>query len=445
MQLTRATNPYSAGAGTMPPFLAGRDRDLERFETLLARLEAGEHGRSVVYSGLRGVGKTVLLLELEKLAVARGWDCTGVVEIGATTDFRASIGRMTHRLLRGLSPRHAILDRVTRALGVLKAFSLTVPGGFQLTIDAAAVTGSADSGDLEDDLTELLVEVGEAARAGGKGVVYLVDEMQNLEPVALGALCMAFHKLAQRQLPVALAGAGLPPLPAPAPLGEAVRGAAVRVLPARPAARAGGALGARDPATRKGAEYEDGAVELVLAAADGYPYFLQEYGRVVWEEAGVSPITAAAVAEALPVAEQILDEEFFDNRVEEATNEERRYMAAMADLGDGPQGTARGDLARRLPATRVVGEGPPGADPEGAGLRPGARHASTSPSRTSPRSCAGATRSRACSAPPTRTGSLACVVRAGSCSAFLILARRRGGTARTGRERWCRRRSRACA
>ena len=94
MELTRATNPYAAGAGTMPPFLAGRDADVERFETLLARLEAGEQGRSVVYSGLRGVGKTVLLLELEKLAVARGWDCTGVVEIGATTDFRASVARM---------------------------------------------------------------------------------------------------------------------------------------------------------------------------------------------------------------------------------------------------------------------------------------------------------------------------------------------------------------
>src|SRR3954447_8244563 len=96
VELTRATNPYSAGAGTMPPFLAGRDRDVERFDTLLARLEAGEQGRSLVYSGLRGVGKTVLLLEFEKLAAGRGWDCTGGVEIGATTDLRGSIDRLKH-------------------------------------------------------------------------------------------------------------------------------------------------------------------------------------------------------------------------------------------------------------------------------------------------------------------------------------------------------------
>ncbi len=340
MELTRATNPYSAGAGTMPPYLAGRDKDIERFDTLLQRLESGEQGRSVVYSGLRGVGKTVLLLELEKVAVGRGWDCTGVVEIGAMTDFRTSISRMTHRLLRGLSRKHAIRDRVTRALGVLKAFNVTAPGGFQLSIDVAALAGSADSGDIEDDLTELLVEVGEAARAGGKGVVYLIDEMQNLEPVAMGALCMAFHKLAQQQLPVALAAAGLPPLPSQLRSAKPYAERLFEYFPlgALPEAAARSALVL--PAIRKGVDYEDGAVELILAAADGYPYFLQEYGRVVWEEAGSSPITAAAVTEALPVAQDILDEEFFDNRVEEATNEERRYMAAMADLGEGPQGTA---------------------------------------------------------------------------------------------------------
>jgi hypothetical protein len=329
----------------MPPFLAGRDRDVENFEALLSRLENGQQGRSLIYSGLRGVGKTVLLLEFEKLAVERGWDCTGVVEIGATTDFRTSISRMTHRLLRGLSRKQAVKDRVTQALGVLKAFNVITPGGFQLNIDVSAISGSADSGDIEEDLSELLVEVGEAARAGGKGVVYLVDEMQNLAPVAMGALCMAFHKLAQQQLPVALVGAGLPPLPAQL---RSAKPYAERLFEYFPLGRLsdGAARSALvTPATRNGAEYEEGGVELILGAADGYPYFIQEYGRVVWEEAGVSPITTAAVAEALPAAQEILDEEFFDNRVEDATNEERRYMAAMADLGDGPQPT--GEVSER--------------------------------------------------------------------------------------------------
>jgi hypothetical protein len=345
MRLTRANNPYSAGAGTMPPFLAGRDKNLATFAALLERLETGEQGRSLIYSGLRGVGKTVLLLEFEKLAVTRNWDSSGVVEIGATTDFRTSISRMTHRLLRGLSRKQAIKDRVTQALGVLKAFNVTAPGGFQLSIDVSAITGTADSGDIEEDLTELLVEVGAAARAGGKGVVYLIDEMQNLEPVAMGALCMAFHKLAQQQLPVALVGAGLPPLPAQLRVAKPYAERLFEYFPLgrllEPAARSALVT----PATRKGAAYEETAIELILAAADGYPYFLQEYGRVIWDEVGVSPISEAAVRDALPVAQEILDEEFFDNRVEDATNEERRYMAAMADLGDGPQHT--GAVAER--------------------------------------------------------------------------------------------------
>lgn len=340
MELTRATNPYSAGAGTMPPFLAGRDHDVERFDSVLTRLEAGQHGRGLIYSGLRGVGKTVLLLEFEKLAAERGWDCTGVVEIGATTDFRTSISRMTHRLLRGLNRREAIKDRVTQALGVLKAFNVITPGGFQLNIDVTAISGSADSGDIEEDLTELLVSVGEAARAGRTGVVYLIDEMQYLEPVAMGALCMAFHKLAQQQLPVTLVGAGLPPLPAQLRSAKPYAERLFEYLPLGKLERAAARSALVLPATRSGAEYEEAGVDQILAAADGYPYFIQEHGRVVWEEAGVSPITTAAVEEALPVVQEILDEEFFDNRVEEATNEERRYMAAMADIGDGPQSTA---------------------------------------------------------------------------------------------------------
>jgi len=340
MELTRATNPYSAGAGTMPPFLAGRDRDVERFDSVLTRLEAGQHGRGLIYSGLRGVGKTVLLLEFEKLAAERGWDCTGVVEIGATTDFRTSISRMTHRLLRGLNRREAIKDRVTQALGVLKAFNVITPGGFQLNIDVTTISGSADSGDIEEDLTELLVSVGEAARAGNTGVVYLIDEMQYLEPVAMGALCMAFHKLAQQQLPVTLVGAGLPPLPAQLRSAKPYAERLFEYLPLGKLERAAARSALVLPATRSGADYEEAGVDLILAAADGYPYFIQEHGRVVWEEAGVSPITTAAVEEALPVVQEILDEEFFDNRVEEATNEERRYMAAMADIGDGPQSTA---------------------------------------------------------------------------------------------------------
>jgi AAA ATPase domain len=347
VKLTTAANPYSAGAGSSPPLLAGRDADLGDFRVLLEQLAAGHSGaRSLIYSGLRGVGKTVLLLELESEAVDRGWPCTGVVEIGATTDFRTSFARMTHRLLRSLSRKEAVKERVLQALGVLKAFNVTTPGGFQLNIDVDAASGSADTGDMEEDLTELLVEVGEAARAAGVGVVYLVDEMQHLPAVAMGALCMAFHKISQRKLPAALVGAGLPSLPtqlrSAKPYAERLFG--YKQLGRLPAAAARAALVV--PAGRRGVDYDEEAVERILELSDGYPYFIQEYGRVVWEEADQSPITLADAELAAPLVQETLDEEFFDNRVDEATGAERRYMAAMSDLGEGSQRTL--EITKRL-------------------------------------------------------------------------------------------------
>jgi hypothetical protein len=347
VNLTTANNPYSAGAGSSPPLLAGRDGDLNQFRVLLDQLAAGHSGaRSLIYSGLRGVGKTVLLLEFEREASDRGWPCTGVVEIGATTDFRTSFARMTHRLLRTLSRKEAVKERVLQALGVLKAFNVTTPGGFQLNIDVEAISGSADTGDIEEDLMELLVEVGEAARAARVGIVYLVDEMQHLPPVAMGALCMAFHKVSQGKLPVALVGAGLPQLPTQL---RAAKPYAERLFNYKRLGRLDDAAARTAlvvPASRLGAEYEQAAVATILELSDGYPYFVQEYGRVVWEETSEAPITLADVELAAPLVQETLDEEFFDNRVDEATGAERRYMAAMADLGEGRQATL--EVTKRL-------------------------------------------------------------------------------------------------
>jgi hypothetical protein len=346
VQLTRENNPYSSGAGQKPPVLAGRDQDLDQFRSLLTRLGAGKSDRSPIYSGLRGVGKTALLLEFESIAVNEGWPTTSVFEIGATTDFRTSMARMTHKLVRTLSKKEVLKQRVIQTLGILKAFNITTPGGFQLNIDVNALAGTADTGDLEEDIVELLLEVGELARAGGTGVVYLIDEMQNLDPVAMGALCMAFHKISQQSLPVAMVGAGLPPLPTQLREAKpyAERLYSYHQLGRLPEAAARAALIL--PAEREGVSYEPDAVELILEKSDGYPFFIQDYGRVVWSEAGTSPITRADVDDAAAVVQEVLDEEFFDNRVEEATAAERRYMAAIADLGDGPQRT--GDISQAL-------------------------------------------------------------------------------------------------
>jgi hypothetical protein len=229
---------------------------------------------------------------------------------------------------------------------VLKAFTVKAPEGLELSIDAEALTGVADSGDIEADLSDLLLELGEAARVAGTGVVFLLDEIQFLDQPSLEALIAALHRVAQRELPLALAGGGLPSIPRLA--GEA-KSYAERLF-AFPRLdslnRAAAAEALVVPAREEGVEIDDAAVERILELTEAYPYFLQEYGRHAWQVASGSPIRLEDVETAHPSAQAELDEGFFTVRFERATASERRYMAAMAALGGGPQ--ASGGIAQRL-------------------------------------------------------------------------------------------------
>lgn len=336
----RRDNPYTPGAGRRPPYLAGRDRDLEEFSSLLDVLASRGAERSLVYYGLRGVGKTVLLMELDILASEAGWATTDVQEVGSQPDFRSTFAQMAARLLREMSLRHRMRDRVERALGVVKAFSVVVPGGVQLKLDVDAISGVADSGDPEQDLVELLREIGQTAAAAGSGALFLIDEMHNLDSSSLAAVCMAFQAVSRDALPVVLVGAGLPDLE-------------VRLMRAKPYAdrlfeyRELGRL--RDPeahvavvkpAGTLGVEFTRDAAAEVLRLSAGYPYFLQEYGRELWNAAETSPITMVDVDEVSDLVQEQLARTFYGTRFDLASDAEQRYLAAMASLGQAPYATA---------------------------------------------------------------------------------------------------------
>ncbi len=332
-------NPYTPGSGVKPLKLAGRDQDLEAFRVLLERLTDGRPERSLIYSGLRGVGKTVLLLEFETLARESGWVCNDVEEVGSG-DFRQIFAELAYQLLLSMSLRERMQKRASKAFSVLKAFSIGIPGGFSARIDGEAAIGTADSGDPERDLAVLLVEVGQVAKSGGTGAVFFLDEMQSLSDSALAAVCMAMNRVGQRELPVALVGAGLPPLPrllrTAKPYAE--RMFSYHELDRLTDAEARTALVA--PAGQHDVMYEPEAVELIVKASAGYPHFIQEYGRVLWNEVDSSPISAGDVEGARALIDEALDRRFFKDRFEMASDAEQRYLAAMADVGSGAAKTA---------------------------------------------------------------------------------------------------------
>jgi len=351
-------NPFAPGAGQRPPELAGRDRELDAFDVMLARVARGRPERSLVLTGLRGVGKTVLLGELRSMALRHGWG-TGKVEARPDAALRRPLAAALHRAVRDLAVRHRAPDRVDTALGVLKAFALRAsPDSAKLRdrwqpgIDVPVVHGRADSGDMEIDLVELFTVVGELAADVGTGIALLIDEMQDLSERDVSALCAACHEMSQARAPLVVVGAGLPHLPAVLSASKSYSERLFRYVRIDRLERRDADHALTAPAERENVAFAPDALELLFRASGGYPYFVQAYGKAAWDAAPTSPIKAGDVAVAAPEAEAELAVGFFGARYERATPAEREYLRAMAELaggGEEPVGTATiaDHLARR--------------------------------------------------------------------------------------------------
>lgn len=348
-------NPYAPGAGQRPPELAGRDRELEQFDITLERVAAGRPDRGMVLSGLRGVGKTVLLNALRSQAVHRAWG-TGKVEARPEQSIRVPVAQAVHAAVREVAHRHRDPDRVDAVAGVLKSFALRTVledrRGTRWTppMDVVATRGRADSGDFELDLIELLTDVAQLAQDLGVGIAVFIDEMQDVAAPELAALCGAGHEISQQGSPLVLVGAGLPHLPVALSASRSYaerlfRYVSVDRLPREMAERAW-----RVPAATEGVTYGPEALAELYELTDGYPYFVQAYGKATWDVALGSPIRVEDVREAAPGAEAELAVGFFGARYDRATPAERDYLTALADLGadrgDGAVPTA--DIARHL-------------------------------------------------------------------------------------------------
>jgi hypothetical protein len=337
-------NPFRPGAGTPPPALRGRDELIGKYSVALRRTLAGRPGKSVMPIGLRGSGKTVLLNRFHKMAQDEGL-AVGFIEAPESGDFqRLLAGRLRSTLLE--LDEGPVSRAVKRALGTLKSFTYNLPDGSTISLNVDAIAGRADSGVLAEDTTDLLVAVGEAAKDRETGLLLAVDEVQYLAAEELAALIGAVHRTVQLSLPVILVGAGLPQLPG---LAGNAKSYAERLFDFPRV----GSLGSADaravlalPAEAQGVAFTDGALDMLLEATEGYPYFLQEWGYHVWNSAERSPITLDDVRKAAPDVQRQLDENFFRVRMDRLTPAEKHYLGAMAELGAGPHRS--GDIAARL-------------------------------------------------------------------------------------------------
>ncbi len=339
-------NPYSMGAGNPPPALTGRTTQEQQFKTLLARLRGGLSDRGMIVSGLRGVGKTVLLLEFEDIAKDAGWTVPRPIEIKSDTDFRSELADAAYQALLQLSSRHALGDRIKSFTKLLRGFKVgaSSDGNLEFSFDPNALGGS--SGNLERDLANLFEQLGQVAREHETGVVFLVDEMQFLAREELEAIAAAMHRMSQTMLPVTLVGAGLPQLPG---LMVDAKSYAERLFAypkLGPLSEDAACQALAMPAEERNVYWDEDALALIVGESGCYPAFIQAYGKEAWNHATGSPIRLSDVVAAESLILTQLDQEFFHVRFEKATDREREYMAAMADLGEGPYRTAM--IAERL-------------------------------------------------------------------------------------------------
>lgn len=344
-----ALNPFNPGSGVRPPELVGRDSEIDAFDLLVARSKSNTVGdRGMVLSGLRGVGKTVLLNVFAEHARRNDWL---VIQLEAQPGeagkkaTRAKLAReleLGARRLRG-KPAWSFLQNAMASIGNISA-SLGVTG-----VSASVTTkqqGRADSGNLDIDLEELVEDVSLAMRKARAGFGLFIDEMQDLDEELLTVLLSVQHLAGQRGWPFYIIGAGLPNLPGKISeartygerlflyrtIGQVNEGAASEAL----------AL----PISRLGASLAPDALSLLLSAANGYPFFLQVYGRSVWEAASDKVISAEDAQVAVRLGTSDLDHGFFEARWQRATTAERLYLRAMAQDGDSPSST--GEIADRL-------------------------------------------------------------------------------------------------
>lgn len=341
-------NPFSPGAGTRPPDLVGRDDLLQDFAVLVKRVRLGKSEKSMILTGLRGVGKTVLLNEFERLAEVLDFD-TIFIEAHEDKALAPLLAAHLRDVLYKMDRMSGISESVKRALRALRSFVGVIKlsyGDVSIGLDVEPERGVADSGDIEVDLPGIFLAVGDAVKDRNRLLVLFIDELQYFNMKELGALIMAMHRIQQKQLPIVFVGAGLPILPRLAGDSKSCAERLFNFPAIGPLLKNDAYKAIRDPIKASGVEIKSDALEEIYTLTKGYPYFLQEWGYQTWKAADHSPITLNDVRIATIRVTPRLDENFFRVRYNRLTSRQKAFLRAMAELGTGPFKTS--DVAQVL-------------------------------------------------------------------------------------------------
>jgi hypothetical protein len=354
-------NPYRPGVGTEPPYLADREQQLSRFNRYLD--DFPEKRQNVRVTGLRGVGKTVLLKEYRRNALERGWtvvrrDLSG--RLCAEGDFATAISDDLQEAAESLSRMAMFKRMLADARAAIREIRVTDPSGVSVSMGPAGDRESV----LEDRVRRALLHVGTLARSAGAGVAFLFDEAHTVydrpkqHQFPLSALLGAFVQTQddESELPVMLVVCGLPPLVTNLQRARSHAERLFRVeelgnlsLEEDDGGPSKAMLALTEPVRNTGVSYDRGTARRIVQDVDGYPYFIQKYGEAVFDAArdgGLTVIDDQLYGAVKRLVQDDLDREFFEGRYNDAAASDQLTLRVAGSLGG--ESFHLGDLAAQF-------------------------------------------------------------------------------------------------
>ena len=332
-------NPYTPGAGVMPTYLAGRDDVLDNAKKSILSIASGYQAQPVVYYGLRGVGKTVLLNAIEDFADEQNF-LYKHIEVKETSNFVQAISIACSVFAKSLSLKEAVKEKAEKLLAVIQSFIVRWnPESRDISIEMKNRPNElsiAGTGDLSNDITELLVTLGRYAKKADTTICFFIDEIQYAKENELEALITAIHRLNQLRLPIIFFCAGLPRIIKM--LGEA-KSYAERLfeyVKIDSLSRSSAQKAILLPAKKFGVSYTPEAVQKIIDETLGYPFFIQEMCYTIWKNSDNKKIALDIVDGNIKATNKRLDEGFFSSRMDRCTRRESEFLIAMAQCKSFP-------------------------------------------------------------------------------------------------------------
>ena len=328
-------NPYRPGAGLMPTYLAGRDEDIDNIEQMFIALTMNVPTQSVIFSGLRGVGKTVLINKLQKIAEEKGIFCKHI-EIEERNDFISQIAECSQAFLRTISAKEKFKNLIQKPLDAIKALVVSFDPNdntFSLSLQERELYKSTN---LTQSLTEVFTTIGETAYKSEIPICFFIDEIQYMKATELGSLIAALHRTNQLGYPVMIIGAGLPKI---YKMLSDEKSYSERLFLYKEIGSLTGEQSRKaieEPAKKFGISYTDEAITEIINITKGYPFFIQQLCQIVYKETNKNIIEIDDIKNIIEMFFNTLDTGFFKVRYERCSDGDKKFIFAMVKCDELP-------------------------------------------------------------------------------------------------------------